>query len=364
MVIYLTDSLITEDPKKIQDIKACIRNLCIAHSESKHLLFGDLEVLKWGMDNIGDETSKVVLARLIQEFSFSAISGDITEYVEVGDWQKKTIKIKDYRVTHMVPYKFFTDSGHCQMTNIIGEDENDVKLYVHILNWYTASKNYFFRYKREHGGGATMGRKITTTMQSDGFAIAIVDTDMRFCGDKIENNSTCYRCLEAYKAEHGKSVLRLYTLHVHEIENILPFKIVEELYEGKTHISEFKALLNLEDEVLRYFDIKKGIKLADGQKPEYRDFAKRCYSNNEALTAACEFSQKVAIWSADKTNREKQVLYPGLGGDVLKTVIAHYDTSDIGEVKPVLKPFQKREWNAIGKHLLNYCIARPKEALN
>lgn len=364
MLIYLTDSLITkDDAKKRADVEKCIRNLCIAYEESKHVLRGDYKVLEWGKTIVTDKSGKMVLNKLANEYATSAIPDDITEYVKVGAWEKKTVVETGQQTIHQVPYLFFIDTGNCQKTAVIAEDKNDIDLYRYILKWYIGSKKYNFDFTSRYGGGVNTDKTMEVVLQDSVIAIAIIDTDMRFDGDKIKKDSTCDRCKKVYNEVANRTVCKLHVLSVHEIENILPLDMVIGFDWNKENLTHFQKLVELDKngDILRYFDIKKGINIDDLKDENCKKFAEYCYSNNLTLTTNCTFTEKIAKVEEElrKDKDANKIIYPGLGNPLKKTIEHLKERTDFS-----LKPFQEEEWKLIGADLLNYCIARPKEASN
>lgn len=361
MLIYLTNSLITNNYDDITLIKKCVRNLCIAYEESKHLLLGDYEVLNWACHLIQDETSQLVLNKLIQEYSLSSIPRNITEYIEVGNWLEKDKIESEGIVIHRVPFSFFVDSGFCQKSCVIVEDENDYGFYEHILKWFIAGRGYNYNFKCIQGGGTNMGRTISTTLENENIAVAFVDTDIRFPGERIKVNSTCYNCQQAASAVESSSVFHLHVLNLHEIENILPFDIIIGLDWNQEDIKHFQYLIDADENgnIMRFFDIKKGIKktneLIDSE--DYLQFAQQCYLANPQLTSEMDFDARMDITD------DKGIIYPGLGRPLTK-IIDYFHAHDITLTPFTLLPFQEEEWNNIGQNLLNYGFSRSMEAIN
>jgi len=302
-----------------------------------------------------------VLKKLLNEYATSAIPSIITEYIEVGSWETKEKTEINGVLIHKVPFSFFTDSMHCQKASVIVEDENDLDFYSHVLKWHTSNARYNIIYKTIHGGGANMGRTISTTMENERIALAFVDTDVRFPGDIIKENSTCYNCRQAQREVEDKSVFHLHILDLHEIENLLPMDIVTSLDWNQEDLRHFRYIVNADvnGSILRYFDIKKGITKNDEliNNPAYRTFAEVCFTHNPELSNGLTIDEVIANTS------EKAIVYPRLGKP-LKKVIDYFNNNDITHSTFSLLPFQEYEWRRIGQNLLNYGIARPREALN
>lgn len=361
MLIYLTNSLITDNPETATQIKKCIRNLCIAYEESKHLLLGDYAVIEWCSNHLMDDTCQIVLNKLKNEYATSAIPSNITEYIEVGSWETKEKTENNGIIVHKVPFSFFTDSMCCQKADVIVEDENDFDFYIHVLKWYSSVTRYSTNFKIVHGGGSLMGRTITTSLENERIALAFVDTDVRFPGDIIKDNSTCYNCRQAQREVEDKSVFHLHILDLHEIENLLPMDIVTSLDWNQEDLRHFRYIIDadVDGSILRYFDIKKGITKNNEliNNPAYRTFAEVCFTHNPELSNGLTFAEKIA------NTAEKENIYPRLGRP-LKKVIDYFNNNDITNSTFSLLPFQEIEWRKIGQNLLNFGIARTREALN
>lgn len=362
MLIYLTDSLITEDRIKMDGIKRCVNKLCEAFEESKHLLMGDYDVLIWLKERLKDEIPQIVLNRLINEYAFLTIPSEITEYAKIGDWDQKEIVEKDGSIIHMMPYSLISDSQHCNRTNIIGEDLTDVEFYAQILKWYTRSSYFNYCFKPVHGGGENIGSTFKTTIESEKFVIVIVDIDIKFPGDKPKKGTTWDSCKKAFNSMKGNAVTRLVELEVREIENLLPFNLITTQFEwNRINLNTFRELMASDNDgdILKYFDVKNGIKKKEEllKEDKYRNFAALCYSKSTYHSSICEFNKVL------ENAKNGDIILPGLGSP-LKKVIQYFNDNDICTTIFDLRSYQELEWNKIGKHLLNFCIARPKESMN
>ena len=361
MLIYLTNSLITDHPETATQIKKCVRNLCIAYEESKHLLLGDYDVIEWCASQLMDDTCQIVLNKLKNEYATSAIPSTITEYVEVGNWETKEKMEINGIIIHKVPFSFFTDSMCCQKADVIVEDENDFGFYIHVLKWYISGMRYNTSFKTVHGGGSLMGRTISTNLENERIALAFVDTDVRFPGDIIKENSTCDNCKKAQREVEDKSIFHLHILDLHEIENLLPLDIVTSLDWNQEDLRHFRYIMNadLNGSILRYFDIKRGITKNNEliNNPAYLNFAEVCFTHNPELSNGLTFAEKIDNLA------ENGIVYPRLGRP-LKKVIDYFNNNDITHSTFSLLPFQEIEWRNIGQNLLNFGIARTREALN
>lgn len=362
MVIYLSDALITDNPEEVTQIYKCVRNLCIVYEESKHILLGDIHCLEWCREVYAqDMFISHILNQLIQNFSTLYIPSDITEYVKVGKWDDKIVEIQGNIKVHKVPYSFFLDSMECQKTAIIGEDEYDAEFYSQILKWYSKSLPYNYSYEFVHGGGGRTDKRMESVLKERRMVVTIVDTDVRYPGDRIKRDSTSWLCRKADNSLAHSSVSHLHLLEVHELENLMPYPLIASFDWNRENLSHFTSLCDADNngDILRFFDIKSGIRKKDivNGNQDFYNFAHKCYNAIPTLIAQCDLDTNL------NSHNNDDLIILSLGRPLNK-LIEYFRGNDITTVPVDLKQFQEEEWNQIGQILKNFCIARSKESLN
>jgi len=366
MIFYLTDSLVVlETDPSFNDIRKAVRNLATASCEGKHYVLGDLDALEYFREVFkpaNDDVSKL-FDTLSQNYPTQIIPSDVIVYFEIVNSDTYVKKQNDDQEIIQVPYKDFIDSSSAQATVLIGEDvEYDCWFYKYIKNWYLKVKglNVSCKYFDRHGGGGRMKTVIESCYTQKETSLCFVDTDERFPGQPVNNNSTYRKCMSARKGVRNG----VYPLTVHEIENLLPMNYIDQLqYEGEHRdrkiVFDVLKNSNQSEMVLQFFDFKDGLK----KYVEYKDtdsfinFAKTVCEINPIVMGGMTFDEYYS------SKGDNELLYPGLMGRILKHTIDLIKNNATLQA-PVLLSFQDAEWRRIGRLMLSYGFARNVEGIS
>lgn len=371
MTIFLDNSLITSlEAKRIRILK-CIRNLCIVFEESKHYLLGELNVLKWANEQSSEEVVKRMTRHLLANYSTTNIPTGVNEYIVVGDWDSKIVEMDgNGKTVHKVPYNFFLDSSSCQSSLLFGEDYNDSNLYELILIWYKHEHNLRQQHvlNPKHGGGGRTEECIRNELNHQKIGVAVIDTDVRFPGDVIDEESTLKKCQVVENEIKDFTIFHLHKLNVHEIENILPFEIMLGLDWNLDNKVKMEYLINSPDaeNIMRYYDIKSGIRSRSKNKDKIRDvhdtsshihqFACKCFKIQNP-------GKKDHDFIAHLNNTDENFASIGLGRPLDKVI--NILKNDLDKLyTATLMDFQRSEWEQLGKTLYSYGVARSNEPIN
>lgn len=364
MFIYLDDSLIIDpsDPKA-EAIERAVRNLAIATFESKHILYGDYNVIATMRKRMsGVRDAYVVLDKIYHKYSTLTCPRAISYYIKVGmDNGEKEIDDKG-REFATVSYRYFTDSQNTQACNLVSEDYNDCDFYKIVLEHFKKEMECNMTCRFEYCSGS--GERIVRHLQDLLFTkkqitLCIVDSDKKYKAQKISANSTCGKCKKI-----GRKIptYKFMALEVHEIENLIPLNIVDELQwtaDCQTNKDAFDYLrYNAQtEELLPFFDIKNGIvkdKLLMDDN-EYRGYAKSCYEMNPLLKVNGDFDSYLSGMPDGAT------VYPHLRKGLLKKFLEY--SKDHRDREMELLEFQMKAWSKIGQEMLNMGCSRNVEAM-
>lgn len=118
---------------------------------------------------------------------------------------------------------------------------------------------------------------------------------------------------------------------------------------------------NNAEEILPYFDYKKGIKYDDmlRNSADYQKFAEKCYmANHDFVNVEPSFQNFISGLS------NKAIIYPNLigGSGTINNTLAMIDNNSCPQ--PELLEFQRDNWEVIGQNMLDWCVARIPESIS
>lgn len=367
MLFYLTNSLITptSDPEYV-DVYHAIDNILKAAEERRHRVMGDFEILEWFSSFYADTNPrKGVLLKMIHNFAMDVMPPGITECVKVvkavdAGFQEEE---ENGKRVYAINYRRFRMSSSLESARIIGEDENDAKLYAQISRWFRIKKSYSYdvNIRFEGGGGKNTHRKIKAHKDLNNIFVCIIDTDEKYPGGP--KGDTYNFCDEL---QYNIPLERLYPIQAQEVENIIPKSVLDELTwtEGNRGAKEkYDAIWNSlrEDENgWKYVDLKSGIKKTDKNKDDIQciAFMKKIYDLIPGQHTPFEIK-----FSCASTPGEIMV---GLSKSILKQSVDLLEAKSDEQLSVVdnFLPFQEIEWNQIGQMVLNVGICTNEEATN
>lgn len=354
MLFILSDELIVESshPKK-NDIMRAIKYIATSVFESKHLLSGSLDVLGFFKREFRGDLDLYSLFNTIENNYYSTSFDFIKRRVEVVIDIVSTQRIEGDFEIFQCSIDEFQDTSWCQKTILLCEDFNDCNFFSYILRWYVLKNNYHINceFELDNGGGINICKSIRNHLRNKKILLSIIDTDRKYPAAKT--GETYNNCKGFLSSINGK--FHLITLDVQEIENLMPFNLLDDKTFHAEHLTKkekFDMLRNNNPSLLQYFDIKKGIKKEDTEKdPDYKNFARECCACVQDLGDFDEYYNSL---------ERKSFVYPPLSR------IFNLIEDDLKKCSQefILLDFQEREWNKIGEKLLEFTCARNKEALN
>lgn len=368
MLFYLTDSLIVEKNNPLyKGIYKAVHNLATQVVDGNHLLTASYATIKHFRKIFqSDPIIGLFFNNLFQNFATIGIPADLKFYIEIVK-EQPTCRNEDGRDICQKQYSYYLDIDVCNKTTLIGEDLNDTKFYKHVLVWYIRQlhANYSFAFHEIGGGGKNTYRAINNELSSRHIVISIIDTDKKYTNCPPEENGTYYNCIHLIGSTACE--YRLLPLEVHEVENLVPLNYID-LFDvwavGKPNDARkkraFDFLKSNSEEILPFFDYKKGIKYDEMFRgtEEYQKLAKKCYVVNEDMVRKePSFENFIAGLN------DKKEIYPNLigGSGTLTRALTLIDSASCPQ--PVLLEFQRHNWNLIGQNLLDWGIARKAEAI-
>lgn len=364
MFIYLDESLLVEetDPIYLNVIRA-IRNLALAAFESKHILYGDFEVIEAMRAHFRyDPDVSMVFNNIYQMYSVMACPEEITYYLKVAKESSVDSNDESGKRYGQVSYSVFEDTRSTQECNLISEDYNDCTFYRRVLDYYKKLRrvNIPCCFNDECGSGNRTKENVRKCVyEKKQITVCVVDTDKKYPTQAIPADSTYGVCSRA-----GMNIptYKFVELDVHEIENLIPFNVTDKMTwyaENRRNKRAFDGLRNnaKSEYVLRFFDIKKGIINDELLRtdPNYRSFAMTCYYLHPDWEANGSFE---TYYAGLEENAE---VYPHLILNLLKKYLDYVNENPGFEIE--LLEYQRDEWDKIGSAMLNMGCSRNTEAI-
>ena len=359
MLFYLTNSLVvSKENPEFRGIFDAVKYIASAAFQGKHLVLADYDALvlfnEWFKY---DPSLSAFFGGLISNYSTMVIPPFVRYYIEIVRELNHTDN-KDG--VGQMEYKDFLDSDCSSQCSLIAENDNDCKFYRHILQWFICEKYpncaITTSFTHVNGNGGETPSAIIKELEKKHVSVCIVDTDVKFPGDKPKKDSTCVKCREVNQQQPFYSYLEL---NVHEIENIIPKNYLFHIENWEQNANANKNKESFEricedPDIMRYFDIKEGVLRSQSKGDNYYLFGARCYNKNPEYVNNMTYEEKYE--SGD------QRIYPGLSDKALKKVLSWLERRT-KLTPPILMDFQRENWEMIGALLLDFGIARNSEVV-
>lgn len=251
-----------------------------------------------------------------------------------------------------------------QRIRIIAENNNDCAFYKYIGNIYMAEHDINgvnLELESILGGGTSIAMVYKENIVNKNIAILLVDTDIKYA--EGEKGRTCNELIEAKKdmmENQFEKITQIISLNVHEIENLIPLKLIKEYYLYHKAKDKIKIVENLEKIYEKYkedydernpiyfYDMKSGITKNEMERDEK-------YNN---------YWKKVLDLANIEYNVEQGKLLDGFGRNLLPNINNYVN-------KIICKDFYgkylndelKIEWNNIGELIYNFGCARKRRSV-
>ncbi len=178
--------------------------------------------------------------------------------------------------------------------------------------------------------------------------MCIVDCDIKAkdCGKGdtarlVENHDNQEKLLSSF-----------YIINVHEAENMIPLKILDEVCETPEEYSSLhKIRSNIADDLTKYIDYKQQLKLlsiVNHEKPCYREY----WKNNMSILAPDENIEECIV------NNEECIIFNGFGTSILAKSIDIMKNKSIHNLaKDCNSIIHLSEWENISKLILSWSFS-------
>lgn len=263
MVLELTDSLCHYSSEEEYDVLSCITNILIGYYEGNFLLMATEEICDFFADKVSELRAIQALVYLKNNCSFSY---NVEYFFKIVINDNASDKYE-------LPLSFFKKTSSIQPISILGENSSDITFFTRMTEVLFPHAN--LKYNIVNGGGSDTGKTLKNLQKKIIFVLVIIDSDKKYINAEYGDTYNSVKNAYNKKLKHVK----FYPLDVHEIENLLPFSFLLKTTndKGKNFLTRLRKIDNAK-EILRYYDIKNGIKFIDIKSNTlYFQFAKLIY---------------------------------------------------------------------------------------
>lgn len=336
-----------------------LHNIFCAFREGKHLIIADEEFLRnvSALKELGSLTCNTACSLISKSREYKQLKNIVDYYciVDMKNPNPSPTQTLDERNFFSVGYSYFNDSEKIQQTKLLCEDINDFKLYSQIVK--------FFRYTIQmqgvdvkleicNGGGANTISNFEKIRARKLFCICLLDSDKKH--PKAGLGSTASK----FNTKTDSPLCKHFVIEPHEIESLIPLKIIEECLMNKTisnayilSLEQAQAITNYRPETKLYFDHKEGFTVEKILEIEskYKDgFWKDAIANAPGL------KKKGCISTLECKCNPSCLALPGFGTGLLEAgtkVIERMTHIKLNEAIPAILMAQ---WQEIGSKLFSW----------
>lgn len=345
MVFELTDSLISDEIFTKADYRRSLYNLFLGFEEGNLLLSMSPRLL----DFLDDERLDDSLSRRVVNYLQNRAMG----HYEVL-WQIRIVLKDPDSNNREIALPFFKNTSAIQPPILLCEHLNDTRFYFALCQEFFGVS--FINTKNGQGaGGSAVAESLEQIVKGgDRFCLCIVDSDKK-CADDIDGGT--------YKAILNKHLTpqpfySVYKLNVHEIENLIPFCLIDSFIkeEQPRKFAKRLKLIDNNGDLLKYYDVKDGIKrIAIAKNPRFRSFAETVYNRLKKRSDKKTFDMFLSSIK-DKT------VFPHLCPGALDRFL-EIDTARSGP-RFVYCDYLRDEWLSIKDYIVTFLCARSDDPIN
>lgn len=355
-----------------------IENILKAFSERKHIVLASsnlFDKIKKNNKFSGKVRNAASVAKQYHRELTALIKHNyVNLYIQIDLAKKDSFEFddKDEKSVFISGYSYFSDSLTTQNTSFIGEDLDDPDFYIYIGEFYIKTNAELSMCALSscsaHGGGSQTYKKYKKLLKDKRLCYCIVDSDKKHPFSSFGN--TCKALFkkanfknvnfkQARKSEYSRfdQFGQVRILEVHEVECIIPIKILAKIVEEKKPEAQTNTIKRLEkmiekgSDIRKYLDHKEGLTKQDAQDldkdkqnyfiPELNKLMaknNKCFlhENNEQII--CDDNCFSLAGMGDK------LLPKSL--EILKNI-----TLDKADIDKFTLPY----WNFLGKEIFSWC---------
>jgi hypothetical protein len=398
MLIYLTDKALEPGISIYtrSDLVRCLGNILQAHIEAKHLVIANIQTLAayHQVEEIQElsETSKVALKSISREFIQNGrqLRQDISGYVQIVEpsQAKITITTQNQQTIVNIPIWYFEDSEASQKTILLCENQNDAKLFIHLVKAYITTLKAFkkvpFKIQAtpRGGGGNTIKPELDAQCQSRIFCLCIVDNDCSAPGIAFGGtakrlglsqqkwqewqNSSVQQPESSITIQKDSALAKTFALKEREVENLIPTELIEKSLPKSTEKETFEKIDSLKKWEKRcpkawrkFIDLKNGLRGYDVLHWTDKE-AQKCWLDFMQGIGKESLKLKNDCQDGNECNDKKRcqcILWVGLGENILSQVVEYMDKETAHKIAESFNFAEETSLNELADELLVWCCA-------
>lgn len=374
MLIRIDNSILVN--QNINDLSnevlTTLELLAWARREGKHAVIGERETLK----QLSECTQLSKLARevyfiLYNDFTkFRTYISFVTQYIEIVSpcIEPNLLSINNKIIIRISP-KLIQDSESVQKTLFLCEDLSDCVFYEFVAKvcqvW--RQQRVYLACEHKGGGGNRIGNEYENVQKNkQRLCICIVDSDRIAPKGKLGDTASKINTLS--NPDWVKT--KLLILDMHEIENLIPNVILEQVYlsnkDKQKSLIIFNEIQNSSAVSLKSFlDVKKGSSMKEivsSCNPDVKSFW------NSKIFTIPNINERIDLWclnnwqcsNADKNTKDcKCSISLGFGDHVIDNTILHLDQKSIHNIAQLVASdnYLRPEWEKVGQVIIDWCFA-------
>ncbi|EPE2651754.1 hypothetical protein ACSG7X_003503 [Vibrio fluvialis] len=342
---------------------SAINNLLLANYNRKHIVIfkrHDLDFIIANNDIFGYPArvhAQDILYTLTQVGGM-VYSIPIRIEVDFAELTNEDSAIIDNKEIISLYYKRFSDPEFISSPILLGEHLNDAKLYYHFSTLFLAtSTNYRglkLNIKPDHGGGSTTINKFKLLKEQYKICFCILDSDRKYPEDTEKDTSKSF---SKYERKIGK-LAKAIVIDAHEIESIIPIKILEDMLIDKRYGDESINKLDsikIIDKYRRYLDHKEGIDLKTAIEYKNKNTTEHWYN---IFGMFPEVKKMDCYVNSSCSNCQKCPLIGGFGDKLLANTVDYIDNkTGIHKYRNNIDSKLLDEWSFFAKNIIHWGCA-------
>lgn len=264
MLFRLSDTLLSYSSRQQRKVFIGVTNLLVGYYEGKNLLIISDAFYNHFSKVLSDDRALLALRHL---YSYTVYDYNVSKSF--------TVKLDGSCGKDELLIDYFINTTSIQPVYIIGENTNDVKFYAIVTRIIRHVKSDNLSYKSVLGGGYTTAGRLEECQNNEQIALCIVDSDIKY--PNAQEGPTYGEILSKY--DPNNKYVCLIGIKVHEIENLLPPKFIQQNTRKNNDAQKIinRIISTGHINYLRWYDIKSGISIGDIQNKDYDEFAKEMY---------------------------------------------------------------------------------------
>ena len=346
MVFELSDSLISDRILNDPVLKDSLHNLFLGYAEGNLLLSVSPRLLDFLAEGLDDDFSKRVINHL-QNRVF--VHYDVL-------WQTIIVLDNPRYENHELAIDFFRKTSTIQPPILLCENLDDTKFYFALCREYFGI-NFINTKNGQGAGGSSLADNLENIVNNqDRFCLCIVDSDIKY--PNCDDGGTYVAILNKNLVPHPS--FEVYKLNVHEIENLIPIDIISKNTNDNNKRKFANRLKEIDNDgdILKYYDIKEGIKLASIRFcPEYFKFAKDIFDRFANHSGKKSFDSYLTSLSRKKSGQVFSQICPGILVKFLSLDTRFKD-------RFIYCDYLRNEWNNIKELVVTFFCAREDTPIN